>query len=219
MSNPKRSLDPKLVQLFQESSDWRLLSLLFDCPRRHWQREITKLSAQTSDMDLKASATAALQEASEGFYHSIFGPGGPVPAREISYIAMAQPGYLLSELACYYAAFGYQPASREAPDHIAIEVGFLSYLRLKEAFALAANDPESAQITAETAEHFLTDHLTVFAGQFSQSLITSEVPYLAKAAQSFLRRVGPPKSLPMYPGPPSQTFDQDTECGFDCEAL
>ncbi|HND22293.1 MAG TPA: molecular chaperone TorD family protein [Acidobacteriota bacterium] len=216
MTKPKYALDPKLAQLFQEASDWRLLSLLFECPRRHWQREITKLAAQTTDPDLKEAAQAALQQASEGLYHSTFGPGGPVPGREISYHTMAQPGYLLSEVACYYAAFGYQPDSRESPDHIAIEIGFFSYLRLKEAFALAAKDAEAAQITTETAEHFMTEHLSVFGGQFSQSLVASEIPYLVAAGRSLLRRVGPRKSLPLYPASPTQPFQQDEECGFAC---
>ena len=66
-------------QLLGEAAEWRLLGLLFECPLPNWREQMDALAAEVVDADLKAAAEAARLEASEGLYHSIFGPGGPAP--------------------------------------------------------------------------------------------------------------------------------------------
>jgi hypothetical protein len=53
----------------------------------------------------------------------------------------------LSDLARYYEAFGYRPRGEDPLDHVAVEVGFVAYLHLKEALALANEDDEGASVT------------------------------------------------------------------------
>ncbi len=118
-------------KLILEAAEWRLISLLFDCPTGKWFGDVNALGKQVADKPLKRAARSAQKEASEGLFHSIFGPGGPAPGREVSYRGWVQPGYLLSELSSFYNAFSYKPVTDEVPDHVAVETGFVAYLRLE----------------------------------------------------------------------------------------
>lgn len=186
----------KQNHLLREAAEWRLTGLLFECPSPQWREQVISLAAEVEDAELKAAADAAQQEASEGLFHSIFGPGGPAAGREISHRDWAQPGYLLAELASYYEAFAYQPATREAPDHVSVETGFIAYLRLKEAYAVANSDDEGAAITGEAARQFINEHLSMLAEPLARSLEHSGVQYLALAGRALLARVGPRREKP-----------------------
>jgi hypothetical protein len=127
----------------------------------------------------------------KGLFHSIFGPGGPAPGREVSYREWAQPGYLMAELTSYYEAFAFQPATGEVPDHVSVETGFVAYLRLKEAYALLNSDAVHASVTSEAARQFIDDHLSTMAEPLANSLEHSGVKYLSLAGAALLRRTGP----------------------------
>ena len=47
---------------------------------------------------------------------------------------------MLAELNSFYDAFSYKPTTNEVPDHVAVETGFVAYLRLKELYALESGD-------------------------------------------------------------------------------
>ncbi|MGD9590647.1 MAG: molecular chaperone TorD family protein [Pyrinomonadaceae bacterium] len=181
------------MELMQEAADWRLISLLFDRPANGWFDEVKMLGEQSEDKRLKRAAEAARGEAGEGAFHSIFGPGGPAPAREVTYRSWVQPGYLLSELSCFYDAFSYKPKTNEAPDHVAVETGFIAYLKFKELYALECGDGEAASVTAEAAENFVADHLSKMAGKLSRSLSESGYEYLKLAGEALVERTGPDK--------------------------
>lgn len=205
------------TQLLREAAEWRLLSLLFECPSPDWREQINELAAEVSDTDLKAAANVARKEASEGLYHSIFGPGGPAPGREISYRNWTQPGYLLSELTSYYDAFAYHPdqaAIVEAPDHVSVETGFLAYLKLKEAYAEAISDDEHAAVTREAAQQFINEHLSTMTEPLARSLEHSGVEYLALAGKSLLARVGPKRDQSSKNNLPILAADEESE--FAC---
>lgn len=198
-----------------ESAEWRLISLLFDCPTGNWFEEVRSLGKQVSDKRLKRAAKAAQKEASEGLFHSIFGPGGPAPGREVSYRGWVQPGYMLSELSTYYDAFLYKPLTKEVPDHVAVETGFIAYLRLKEAFALECFDDENAKITAAASSAFIDDHLSKYAEQMSKILANSGIEYLSLAGEALFKRTGRDKDkknqvyLPVL-----ESVEEETE--FEC---
>lgn len=196
-------------QLLREAAEWRLLGLLFECPSQQWREQVDALAVEVSDDDLKAAAEAAQQEASEGLYHSIFGPGGPAPGREISYRDWVQPGYLLSELTSYYEAFAYQPAMLEAPDHVSVETGFIAYLRFKEAYAWASSDAEHAAVTREAAQQFSHEHLAMLTEPLARALEHSGIQYLALAGKALLARVGPCRDAARKPGLPVLTDSED----------
>jgi hypothetical protein len=195
MSNTTESggapVDSRQGQLLREAADWRLLGLLFECPSANWRHQVEGLAAETADAELRAAAQQALQDAAEPLYHSVFGPGGPAPAREASCRESLQLGYLMSELNAFYEAFAYRPATLEAPDHVSVQIGFVGYLKLKEAFALASSDGGHAAITAEAAGRFIGEHLSVLAEPLAAALRNSGVHHLELAGAVLLRRVGP----------------------------
>jgi nitrate reductase assembly molybdenum cofactor insertion protein NarJ len=158
--------------------------MLFECPTAGWRETLKNLASEISDSGLLEAAYAAQTEASEGLYHSTFGPGGPVSLREVSYRRGVELGSLMSELTGYYNAFGYSPASPEAQDHLAVETGFVGYLRMKEAYANACQDEEHAEITADAAEHFVADHLSTVAELLQNRLEESGIRYLVLASQA-----------------------------------
>lgn len=181
---------PQKTNLLREAAEWRLISLLFECPVGDWKKQVKDLAEEISDADLKKAAEFAQTQAAEGLYHSVFGPGGPAPAREVTYRSWVQPGYLLSELAAFYGAFSYQPATAETPDHIAVETGFMAYLKLKQAFAEECGAPDKAGISAKAARTFNDEHLAKFTEQIAKSLALSGIDYLALASAALLKRVG-----------------------------
>jgi nitrate reductase assembly molybdenum cofactor insertion protein NarJ len=178
--------------LLREAAWWRLLGRLLECPNDEWRRDVAALAAEVDDEGLRGAADAALATATEGQYHSVFGPGGPAPPREVSYHDSLELGSLMSTLAGYYDAFGYHPATREAPDHVAVEAGFIAYLRFKEAYARAAGDEEHASLTADAADRYLADHLAMIAAPLAAALADSEMDYLVRASGLLAERAGKP---------------------------
>ena len=94
-------------------------------------------SASISSGESRRSVPGDRTSSSFGAFLALLGPGGPVSAREIGHRPVADPGHLLATLQACYQAFAYAPVTEEAPDHVSVEVGFMAYLRLKQAFALA----------------------------------------------------------------------------------
>ena len=210
------TLNETTATLLREAAEWRLLGLLFECPGQNWYVQVRALAQEAADPLLRSAAETALDEASEGDYHSIFGPGGPAPAREVSYHETIQLGYLISELTAYYAAFAYQPVTQEALDHVSVEVGFIGYLRLKEAYAVASGELEAAKEARDAASRFTNDHLSCFAQPLANSLAESGVAYLAAAGSALLARVGPPRTLPVIQSlpPVADCVDSTIDCGI-----
>ncbi len=175
------------------AAEWRLLSLLFECPAGPWSDRVGQLKTDVQDPLMRQAAGAALAEASEGMFHSLFGPGGPVPAREVAYHGGVDSGQLLSSIAAYYQAFAYRPETMEADDHISVETGFIAYLKVKEAYALNCGDAGHAAVAAEGAQSFIEEHLATWVIQMAAALEAAAPPYLAgagKLLQSRLRAAG-----------------------------
>ena len=209
-------LGEREIQLAREAVEWRLLSLLFECPASDWRAQVTALMQDVSDSELKSSAQDALEEASEGLFHHTFGPGGPAPAREATYHQTVQLGYLMSELQAYYNAFAFQPVTAEPPDHISVEIGFIAYLKMKEAYALACGNEQHAATAAESIERFVRDHLANIAQPLAGHLEESGIAYLAKAGAALVRRVGPP---PNAASPLPILQDEQPESEWACGGL
>ncbi len=201
----------RIEALLREAAEWRLIGLLFECPSEGWRAQIRALGAEVKDPELRRAAELADREASEGVYHSILGPGGPAPAREVSYHLTIQLGYLMSELCIYYDAFAYRPVTEEAIDHISVEAGFAGFLRVKQAFSLSNGEDESAELAAAAAESFRSNHLVYVAQPLAETLSQSGVEYLESAGKALLARVGPCPVLPVIAS--SEVFASDSvEC-------
>jgi hypothetical protein len=184
-------LDDPVTALLNESAEWRLLGRLLECPSAEWRDDIRRLGGEVAAGPVRDAARLALEQASEGVYYSVFGPGGPAPPREVSYHASVELGSLMSAIEGDYAAFAYRPAIDEPTDHIAIETGFIAYLRLKEAYARASDNEEAAAVAARVSERFLREHLAVLAHPLAALLANSGIPYLAQAVSIVAARSGP----------------------------
>ena len=110
------TISDEVKPILREAAEWRLIGLLFECPTPQWSGEVAAISRELEDPLLRQASEEALCEATEGLYHSTFGPGGPAPPREASYHDTVQLGYLISELESYYNAFAYRPACGEPAD-------------------------------------------------------------------------------------------------------
>ena len=182
----------------REAAWWRLARLLFERPRHEWRAEIAALSRELDDRDLRAMARKAAR-CGEGAYLRVFGPGGEVPPREITYRRLGDPGHMMAALSEHYRAFSYHPQAEDPIDHIAVEIGFAGYLRLKEAYALAVGDDDALAITRRALDGFLRDHLGPFAFGLAARLQASSAPHLAGVARRVTRRL---ESLGVRPAPP-----------------
>ena len=200
-------------QQIAEAAEWRLIGLLLERPRAGWHDEVARLAAEVRDLELREAASAAAS-AGEGDYLASLGPGGAVSPREVTYQPWADPGHLLAQLAMLYDAFAFRPQVEEPLDHIAVEVAFVSYLLLKQAFAAARGDSEAAATTAAARDLFLESHLAYSAAPFAQRLAAAGATYLRAAAHRLAARVpdAPPVLLP------GATLDAAGLCG-GCEGL
>jgi nitrate reductase assembly molybdenum cofactor insertion protein NarJ len=207
-------LDRRIVDLLREAAAWRLLSRMFECPDEAWHADIATLARELGDAELLEAVGAASGVATEGQYHSTFGVGGPAPPREASYHETLELGSLMSEVAVYYQVFGYAPQLAEAPDHVAVEAGFVAYLKFKQAYALARGEPEHAEAAALAARRFIADHLAMLATPLAGILASSHLDYLARASGALAARVGPrPATMRL---PVLQTMPDDDASEFEC---
>jgi nitrate reductase assembly molybdenum cofactor insertion protein NarJ len=161
--------DVHAQKLLAAAAAWRLASLLLERPRGQWHSAIEQLSLEARDEKLSSCAREA-GLATEALYHRLFGPGGTVSPREVSYCGFEDPGQLMAELNSLYHAFSYLPLREEPIDHVAVEAGFVGYLFLKEAYANQRGDAEAGEITKQARERFMNEHLLRCAGGISEGL-------------------------------------------------
>lgn len=124
------------------------------------------------------SSIAALSAASlERVYTQCFGHAvsKDCPPYEAEYgqAHIFQKTHTLADIAGFYRAFGLDLAadSRERVDHIGVELEFMHFLCLKEAYALAKNhSDEQLALCREAQVKFLRDHVCRWALGFARRL-------------------------------------------------
>lgn len=204
-------MDEATTRLLAEAHEWRVLGRLLERPHAGWREDVRRLAEGLPSDDLRRIAIDAAASASEGRYLAAFGPSGVVSPREVAHCGMRDPGQLLAELEGCYRSFGYAPSTEDPVDHCAVEVGFMAYLRLKEAYARARSADDEAAITARLAARFADDHLRAMAQPVAARLSERAEPYLAFAAQTVAERVGPPVEAPTRKA--IWLEDESWECG------
>jgi nitrate reductase assembly molybdenum cofactor insertion protein NarJ len=213
----KAGFDEQTRTLLQDAAEWRLLARLFECPSPEWHDDVDALARELHAEPLRDVARKARAQGTEGAYHSIFGPGGPAPPREASYHRSIELGSLLSEVVGQYEAFGYHPETNEPPDHIAVEAGFVAYLRLKEAYVRASGDAAAALAIREAAARFAADHVGVVAHPLAASLAESDIGYLADAAALLAARIEATPVATLLPVVQPSPFGDEDEGQFACD--
>jgi hypothetical protein len=199
------------TSLIAAAAEWRLIGLLLERPRQGWHDEVLRLGKELSDPTLSAAVVVA-QSATEGDYLQLLGPGGAVSPRAVTYQPFADPGQLLAELATIYAAFAFRPRVEDPIDHVGVEVAFVGYLLLKEAFALAQGNREAAATTAIARRGFIETHLAAFVWAFAQRLEAAGPSYLLPTVQLLAARV-PTRQPPQMPPFAVDALDVCGACG------
>jgi hypothetical protein len=187
-------------EILSRCAEWQLLSLLFSRPRPGWLEEVSALVADLDEGPLRRAALEAA-DANEGSYHALLGAGGPASPREAGHLGFGDPGRVLADLAARYSAFGFSPRAEEPDDHLAVECSFVSYLFLKEAFALASGEEEPAQVTRDAREGFLREHVAVAGRRMIEKLPPEAPAYLLTAAESLAARLPDAPPLPECEAP------------------
>ena len=104
--------------------------------------------------------------------------GGTAPPYETEYGAEAlfQQPQELGDLAGFYLAFGLtlNQAEHERTDHVSCECEFLSFLCLKEAYALEKGDVSMLEEVRKGTRLFLRDHLGRFVPSFTRKLVIED---------------------------------------------
>ena len=207
-------LEPAAVRLLEEAAEWRLLGLLFEYPSEQWRANVESLLPNLAVAELREVAKAALEQSSEGLHIALFGPAGTVPVREVTYRGGVQFGYLMAELSAYYGAFGYEPGVAEASDHLAVQLGFVAFLKLKQAYAEIEGDQEKALLTAAAITEFLREHIATQAEPVAQRMAEFGPEYLETVIRRVVAYVGPcPRSAyPLMAGEMDEN-EQEMSCG------
>lgn len=184
------------------AAEWRLLGLLLEQPGSLSTQEIAALAREVDDDALREAAHAVASLTSTD-YTTLLGPGGGVSPREVGYRGREDVGRIVGDVAAFYEAFAFKPVGQDPPDHVAVECGFVGYLELKRAYALACGDASRAGMCAEVRDAFIAAHLQRFAEPLSMRLRALEHAALVPVAAALLSRVGP------APSPPSEAPADD----------
>jgi hypothetical protein len=182
------------------AAEWRLLSLLLSRPRQGWRDEVAAVAGEVVDRRLRAAAEAS-GDATEGAYHALLGAGGVASPREAAHAGFLDPGRILADLAGRYGAFAFAPRAEEPDDHLAVECDFVSYLFLKEAFALARGEREQAAVSREAREGFLAEHVAVAGRRFAAKLPPGAPAYLSATAAALVARLPEARPCPQEGSP------------------
>ena len=216
------AVEEPVVAALREASVWRLLGLLAERPRPGWAEDLRAVALALERADTGADRTVdflvglarrAADEANEGRYFALVGPGGPASPREAANRGRDDPARTLARLRALYGAFAFAPDAEDPLDHVAVEAGFVGYLHLKEGYAWAAGDEAAAQTTIAARGRFLTEHLGPFAWRFARRLTVAGDTWLAAAAWLLAERTHAPPPPEDHVLDPSEEIDLPAACG------
>jgi nitrate reductase assembly molybdenum cofactor insertion protein NarJ len=177
-------------RVVEDAATWRLLSCLLERPRPGWSEEVGALAREVPSRQLAACAERVARRGTEGEYLALLGPGGRISPREVTYRPTRDPGVVLARLRALYEAFAFFPTKEEPSDHIAVELSFLGYLKLKEVFAAVEQNPQAVSTVQEALLLFQREHLDGFLKPFAGALAATE-GYLAAVGRILVTVPGP----------------------------
>lgn len=159
----------------------RALSLAFRAPGEDLAAELRALAASLAEPE-RGRVLALAERVTpdhEVDYHRVLGAGGSCPCAESDHLpwrTIGGKGAILGDVAAYYRAFAYHPEveERDSPDRLSIELGFLGWLHLKEAFALSEGRAADARVCRDARESFTEEHLATWVDVLVDRLEASE---------------------------------------------
>ncbi len=106
---------------------------------------------------LRCTDPALLAEA----HQRLFSPGGPVPLSESSYVVPdpLTQAEVVADVQRAYLRAGLRPSSAHEPDHISVELEYMSYLAGLEATAWERGDLREVRHQLKRQRRFLGNHL------------------------------------------------------------
>lgn len=182
---------PEVVRHLNRAVEWRLVSQMLAYPGSGWRSRMELLLECTADGNLREAATAAMSEWRPEDWMNLFGPGGPVRARAVTWEGGAQPGYLLAELEAYYREFSYEPPAEGPPDQLSVLCDFVAWLELKLAYACVNQDSEAEQVTGKALQTFVARFVAPTAWPVLRQLEEHGPEFLLSAARAVAGWTGP----------------------------
>ncbi|MBI4496664.1 MAG: molecular chaperone TorD family protein [Chloroflexi bacterium] len=138
---------------------------------------LPRREALTTALAEVQAASAALEHEEPGLageHTHLFARSVRCPPYESSYAGERAPlrTHDLAEIAGFYAVFGVQVSEerRELPDHVSLELEFLSYLCAKEVYALEHGWRREAGLCRAGRGRFLREHLGQWFPAFAERL-------------------------------------------------
>jgi DMSO reductase family type II enzyme chaperone len=194
--------DSRVSQLLQRAARYKFLAAAFDYPGPSVLSELSDGRWRDPEQDPEslrralasfrsACAQADLASLQEEYsvlfdrqvrcspYESSYGDGRRLAGKPAE----------LADIAGFYAAFGLELSRShpEMPDHIAVELTFMSTLCLKEAYALFHGLGEGREVTREAQRGFIGAHLGRWVGAFAEGVEGAAQGAFFKAAAALLR--------------------------------
>lgn len=185
-----RAVCPETEELLARAALFRALARGFAYPEdghaRALARDFARLRAGGGAREFSplaarvlARAARAWRSANDGAcaagYMRLFLGSGPVSLHETAYgdgRRIAGRPAELADLNGFYHAFGFTIGQNapDLPDHLAVELEFLSLLLVRESYAVDRRLRPQARVTAEAAATFLEHHLGRWVGAFAQAM-------------------------------------------------
>lgn len=174
-------LYPDSARLAALRQQYNLLALnpetLADAPSEKLVSELQPAIAALTAASLESAYTQC-------FGHAVSKDCPPYEA-EYGQAHIFQKAHTLADVAGFYRAFGLDLAadSHERADHVSVELEFMHFLCLKEAYALRQGHPEEQLVLCRKAQRkFLQNHLCRWAFGFARRL-------RAKAGRTLYRQL------------------------------
>jgi DMSO reductase family type II enzyme chaperone len=176
---------------------YRLLSEAFLYPRDNWTDDLPLLTDILADLDFGPAAPPqvaplGLVELQNEHRHTFGLAGSLCYETEYGLAHEFRQSQEMADINGFYRAFGFTIGGpvRERPDHVSVELEFMSVLALKEAYAAKQGIVEHEEVCVEAQRKFLADHLGPWFGLFAQSLAQNATgqtyPALTEFAVAFI---------------------------------
>ncbi len=216
-----------LDKIIARSASYKLLSLAFLPPRTVDGEELfaalekiisTLPSGHQPHLEpIVENAPIPRSGPSEQEHTRLFGVGLAATPYESEYdpLASARKGHCLADLLGFYEAFGFRLADhqRDFPDHIAVELEFMSLLLLKVAHARAESLEEERAIAEDASLKFLSDHLAAWGPLFADRVETATKEEFYRFSARLLRAFLLVECHTLGVGPFSMATAQPKELG------
>jgi TorA maturation chaperone TorD len=161
---------------FLEAVRWRAIATAFMPPNPGWLKQLRGLLSELSARDraLLGWMAACDEERLASEHHVILGHACRVSPCESEHVGdrLGSKGAIISDVSGFYRAFAYPHAAdlRENPDHIAVELSFVSFLALKSAYAQHERHSAAVSLCRDAQAKFFRDHLLVWTPYFAAAL-------------------------------------------------